>query len=455
MTDLAMLSLFVGFIALGLTSPFVWSLGYVWIDTMLPHRLSYSMLATLPVALIMGAGAFLSYLIQDRRSPPKLTKVHVLCIVLAIWITLTTTWAVAPVQAWAKWDPSFKTILFAIFIPFIFRTRVQIEAFVLVLLFSTAAHLIPWGVKTLFSGGGYEISLGLLPVNSATLGESSSVAAIAVMFIPILFWVRIHSLLLPWKPIRTVMAFGLTLVFLVANIGTFARTGLVGLALLGGGMFLRTKRKISFILIAAVLGSAMLFVTSDKWTSRMETVGSYQTENSAYTRILVWKWTWDFAMTHPLGGGFNSYVTNVLVEPGPDGKPVVQFGRAFHNIWFAALGEHGYPGLAMYIGIFVLNLLGMRRLIKRCRGREDLEWAADLARASQLAYVIIMICGSFVDISFNPFIWNMVALMMCLNAHVERVLGPVARAVAGAPALRPSLPSRLAPGEQVAVSRYT
>ncbi len=425
MTDLALLAVCLLFAATGFLTPFVWSLGYVWVDTLVPHRLSYSLLSNVPIAFIMGAAAFSAYLIQDRRSPPRISMVHLLCFVMAGWITLTTTWAVAPDQAWTKWDVAVKTVLFTAFMPFVFRTRVQIEAFLMVLTLAAAGHLIPWGLKTMLTGGGYRQSLGLMSVNSTMLAESSAVAAVTALFVPLLLWFRTHSLLVPWMKVRTWIASVLIVLYLLANIGTFARTGLIALGILGGTMLLRTKRKLLFLLLAAMMGGVLFAATSDKWTERVSTISDYENEGSAYTRILIWKWTLGFVVEHPLGGGFNCYVINVIVNPpGPDGKSTVQFGRAFHNIYFAALGEHGWIGLGIYGGILVLSLLNMQRLIRACRGRPDLLWAADLARAAQLGLAILMACGNFIDISFNFIIWDMVALMMCLHAHVQHVLNP-------------------------------
>lgn len=417
--------MFVFFMAAGLLSPFVWSLAYVWVDTLLPHKLSYSLLTDVPVAFIMGAGAVLSYILMDRKNLPRLSVVHVLCMILAVWITLTETWAVSPVAAWIKWDPSFKTLVFTCFIPFVFRSRVQIEAFVLVMMFSMAAHLLPWGIKTLLSGGGYQLSLGLLGSNSTMLAESSSVAAVATMCVPIWWWMRSHSLLIPWPRIRTLLAGSMTVLYLVANVGTFARTGLIGLGLLGGGMLLRTKRKLLFIVMAGLVGSALVGVMSDRWTDRMETLNDVNNESSAYTRVLVWKWTLGFVAEHPLGGGFDAYRINVIENPpGPNGEVTFQFGRAFHNIFFAALGEHGIPGLILYTSIMGLSVVNMQRVIRKCRDRPDLAWAGDLARATQLGLIILLACGNFVDISFLFLIWDMVALTMCLTNHVQQVLAP-------------------------------
>ncbi|RYF40693.1 MAG: hypothetical protein EOO38_21570, partial [Cytophagaceae bacterium] len=152
MMDLSLLLTWLAFLVVGFVAPFVWGLGYVWVDVLTPHRISYSLLNTLPIAFITGAGSLLFYLMLDRKNPPKLTLEHGLIAVLGVWITLTQTWALYPIPAWTKWDPSFKVLVFTFFIPFLFRSRVQIEAYVLVLIMSAAGHLLPWGLKTLVTG---------------------------------------------------------------------------------------------------------------------------------------------------------------------------------------------------------------------------------------------------------------------------------------------------------------
>ena len=425
MTDLALLCCFVMFVTLGCISPFVLSLGYVWVDALLPQQVSYGLLNSIPLSLILGAGAVFWYVLTDRRDPPRFSVVQGLCVILALWITLTGVWAVAPEMAWVKWDPSFKMVIFTAFIPYVFRSRVQIEAFVLVLVLSAAPHLLPWGAKTFLTGGGYGMALGLLGPNSAVIAESSTIAGIATMFVPLLAWIRQHSLILPWRKLTTLVTWAMSLLYLAATIGSFARTGLIAIFLLGVGMLVRSRRKVTFVMLAAVTGLAVFSATSDKWIARVDTIRDFNTEASANTRILVWKWTWEFAKSHPLGGGFNSFLVNKIVDKGSDGEEVVQFGRAFHNIYFAALGEHGYPGLALYLSIMIGTLLSQQAVLRRCKPFPELVWAADLARASQLSLVIMLACAMFVDISYAFVLWHLIALAMCLRAHVDRVTRPV------------------------------
>ena len=265
MQDLLLLIVCLMFVTVGFLSPFVLTLGYVWVDVFAPHYLSYGLLLGQPVAFIMGAAAVASYLLLDRKSPPKFTAITALQVALAIWITCTLQWAVVPGIAYVKWDIAIKVAVFATFVPYAIRSRVQIEALLLVYVFSMLGHILPWGVKTLVSGGGYELSLGLLPVNVSLLAESSTVSGLGVMMVALLLWIAGHSAILPKTRLVKVGLFGLMGVCLVATIGTFARTGLVALGVGAATLFWYSKHKIRFLFAAGVVcGGIMAALTSDK-----------------------------------------------------------------------------------------------------------------------------------------------------------------------------------------------
>ena len=136
----------------------------------------------------MAAATIAAYLLMDRRSPPRPNLIMVLIVAMGVWVTYTTAFeAVAPEWAWVKWDWAIKTIGFAAFMPFLFRSRVQIEAFLQVYVFSAAIQTVPYGVKTILSGGSYHANLGLLSGNSG-LAEGSTLSTVAIMGVPIILW---------------------------------------------------------------------------------------------------------------------------------------------------------------------------------------------------------------------------------------------------------------------------
>src|SRR5882724_9553001 len=163
MRSLLILIVFVSFFVTGLISPFVMALGYIWVDLFVPQQVAFSaIIQALPVAFMTGCASIAGYLLFDRKAPPKVDALMVMLIIWPIWITLTTTWAVAPEPAWATWNASVKSVAFCAFLPFLIRSRIQIEAVVLMIVFSMSGNWLSAAVKVLISGGGYGLSLGLV-----------------------------------------------------------------------------------------------------------------------------------------------------------------------------------------------------------------------------------------------------------------------------------------------------
>lgn len=411
----------MSFLGLGTAAPFVATLGYVWVDTFRPQDVAYIVLNQLPVAMIMGIAALGGYFALDRRNPPRLSTVMVLQICLVIWVNVTMIWAQAPEQAWMKWDWAFKTLAFATFVPFVIRSRVQIEAFAQTYVFSLAANFVPFGLKTLISGGGYGTNLGLAQGNSG-LAEGGLLSTVCLMAVPLAVFLGRHSQLIPRMKLMTLAYWGVAGLAVVTAIGTYERSALVGLIVLGIYMWIRSRHKFAFGLVGLVVALLIIYATGSAWNDRVSTIGNFEHENSAYTRILVWKWTLEFTSTHPFGGGFQTNVIDHVEVPGLNGQgPTIEFGRAFHSIYFEMLGEQGYPGLILFLAITALTFMNLRRTAKKARAYPELEWVAAFSDALQSGLAVFMSAGAFVGIAFQPMYWYFIAMGVSLNAYMWRV----------------------------------
>jgi O-antigen ligase len=154
----------------------------------------------------------------------------------------------------------------------------------------------------------------------------------------------------------------------------------------------------------------------------MQTITHYSSDSSAMTRLLVWKWTLDFVGDHPFGGGFNSFYANTITVPGTPEYPeaLTRHGVAFHSIYFEVLGEHGWPGLFLFLGLIFASyaaLLGAARRAKML----GMAWCRDLALTAVISLSVLVVCGAFIGIAFTPEIYYMFALPVMLRHHVRMV----------------------------------
>jgi probable O-glycosylation ligase (exosortase A-associated) len=432
MRDLA----FVGFLTLlfgfGLKRPFLFVLAYVYIDIVSPQRLSYYLLNTIPISQIFFIAALLGWLVADSKAGTRLAPRQGLLLLLLGWAGITTLNADFPVEALEKWDWVWKGLVFAIFLPFTLRTKLRMEALLLVLVLSAASIIITGGIKTVASGGGYGV-LNLGVDNNSGLYEGSIISILAIAIIPLILYLRRYGTIFP--PEWRVNLFCAALIFscLLIPIGTEARTGLVCIVALAMLMLRDTKRRLLYIGMVGAAGLIALPLLPASFTQRMDTIQGYQGDESASTRIAVWQWTWDYVQEHPLGGGFEAYRQNnlryetVATSTAGNAETVVtgtqtDAARAYHSSYFEMLGEQGWPGFILWMALNIIGLWRMEILRRRYRrGGDDTLWIAKFATALQCAHLIYLIGSLFVGIAFQSFVYMWMGLQIGLDNYCRRL----------------------------------
>ena len=432
MIDLFLTAFVFALFAAGVRKPFVWVLAYVYIDVLAPQKISWFLLQKIPISPIAFALAFLGWAYADAKQGSRFTFRQWLIVILLAYCGATTLAADFPEAALDKWSWVWKALVFAAFLPLALRTRLRIEAAALAMVLSAAAIIIPAGIKTLLSGGGYG-SLHLLVNDNVGLYEGSILSTVAIAIIPLALWLARHGTI--FAPDRRAKLFALALGFACALIpvGTEARTGLVCLGVLALLGLREVKRRFLYL---GLMGAAALLAVPflpQSFTARMETLSDHQADQSASTRLAVWRWTIEFARDNPLGGGFDAYRQNRLaveiVDTEASGnttareiRTVEEMGRAFHSSYFEMLGEQGWPGLALWLLLHILGVWQMERVYRRYRRTTNPEdqWIAPLAYALLQAQIVYLVGSAFVGIAYQPFCYMIVALQCGLWSWVRR-----------------------------------
>ena len=459
MRDLAFVAFIAALLALGLKRPFLFVLAYAYVDIVSPQRLSYFLLNSVPISMIMAGLAVAAWFFADDKRGVTVTPRQWLMLVLLGYCGLTTWHADMPVEAWFKWDWAWKAIAFAIFLPLTLRTRLRVEATLLFMTLSAGLIVIVGGIKTALSGGGYG-ALNLMVENNSGLYEGSIISTFAIALIPIILWFARFGTIFPpnrapapglaeraaqaaapgtFAPPRrhdlmglAVKLFCAALIFacLLIPVGTEARTGLVCIGVLAILMLRDVKRRFLYVAAAALLGLAAIPFLPQSFTERMGTIQGYQADQSANTRLAVWGWTLDYVQRKPFGGGFEAYLQNrIQVQTVAERdlgdvqlvatRTEADEGRAWHSAYFEMLGEQGWPGLILFLLLHGIGLMRMEVLRRRFRDRADMAWVSPLATALQHFQIIYLVGALFVAVAFQPFIW------MALGVQIgfDRVVG--------------------------------
>lgn len=431
MTDLFLLAFFAVFLLFGLKRPFLWVCLYLYVDILAPQKIGFGPITGVPLSLVAFAAAFGGWLLMDRKTRLTFTFRQGLLLFLLGWAWFTMQGAEFPIDAEAKWDWVWKTMVFAIFLPFTVTTRLRFEAAALVMVLTAGAIIISGGIKTVFGGGGYG-SLSLFVNDNSGIYESSTLSTVAVAIIPLLYWFTRHGTIFkPSLPVK-LFAAGLAGACVLIPIGTEARTGLVCVAMLGLLVLRESRHKLLMMAGGALLCVASVPFLPPTYLDRMATMLTAEEDKSASTRVAVWEWTLDYVEEKPLGGGFEAYRANSFTYRMPQTsgegnmtttrfKDVTDEARAYHSAFFEMLGEQGWPGLIAWVLLQAIGLVQMERLRRRMRKKGDpnLAWLGHLAIALQYAQVIYLVGATFQGIAWQPFIMMLAGLQIALVVYAR------------------------------------
>jgi len=202
----------------------------------------------------------------------------------------------------------------------------------------------------------------------------------------------------------------------IAVLGSYSRGGLITLAVVSAALLLKSRGRIAIaVVFVALLFTAYQFMPA-QWTTRMDTLHHASTVETAQTRMQSWEFAANVALHHPaLGGGFNVYENaDVWARYAPEGA----IQRAVHSIYFRVLGEHGFPGLALFLALLFVSWRYCGKVRRRTRDSPQDKWAFDLASMLQVSLLAYMVGGAADTSSYFDIAYQLMAMCVLLNSMV-------------------------------------
>lgn len=415
MRDLLVLLLFSYGAIKALKNPYYGALLWVWIGVMNPHRLGWGFAYSMPFALLAVAITATSMFAHSKEVRwPSGGPITVL-ILMVFWMGLTTALAIHPAESASVYVEVLKVMLMVVVTASVVRTREQILGVIGVLVISIGYFGAKGGIFTLTTGGGQRV---WGPTASPIEGNNELAVALIVT-IPLIYYLILQAdtvLRLPvFKPLSKKW-FKRGLVVLIclsvfAALGSQSRGALLAISAMSTVFWWRSKSKLTIGLVLLLLAPAAIMFMPDEWTSRMNTIKTYEEDESAMGRINAWTMAFNIANSRLFGAGFvtDSSFVYQMYAPNPN------FVIVAHSIYFQILGQHGYIGLFLYLLFWLLTYRTAGRLMLLGKKDPGLEWVVQMGAMFKVSLIGFAVGGAFLSLAY----WDMPYYLMVILVTTE------------------------------------
>ncbi len=409
-----------------LIKPHVGVLAWSWFSYMNPHRLTWGFTYYFSFAQIIAGLTIVGWLISKEKKSITVNPISVMLMIFGFWICVTTVFSLSGEYSHEKFFTVAKILFFTFVTIGLITTRERINALIWVIVLSVGFFGAKGGIFAFLTGGEY---LVWGPPDSF-LADNNDLALAMIIVLPLMVYLAVteQRWYLKWAVIAIAV---LTVLALIAS---YSRGCYVGFAAALGLFWLRSKYRVAMAAAGFVAVMALSAVFSEKIAEEVKSIQEYRADESSLARLMMWRYGFEVAIRNPLtGGGFDIFHYNPLYTvygmrqcqardaliTGEEGWCFAgEGGYNAHSIYFEALGEHGFVGFFIFLGIMGTTFWVGQRIRRVTKNRPDLQWARTLAEMLQISVVAYAVGGAFYNRAFFDLYYSIVALMCVLQALV-------------------------------------
>lgn len=408
MRDIVVVALVVLGSVAALRRPWIGIMVWTWISIMNPHRFSWGFAYDAPLAAVAAGSTLLGFVVtRDKESPfkgpPVIWLLLFMLLVTASWLTGLDVDGDYP-----QWTKVMKIDFMIIVALALLHTKQHVIALAWVAGGSLAILGVKGGLFTIAHGGNYRV----WGPPGSFIADNNEFALALVMTIPLLRFLQ-TQVATGWRR----HALTATMVLCAASaLGSQSRGALLAISAMAVTMWWRGKSRLAGGLLFLAVGAALIAFMPDSWSDRMSTIKTYEEDRSALGRISAWWTAWGVATTRPLGVGFDAARPELVAihSPYPD------FVHAAHSIYFQVLGNHGFIGLILFLGIFTSTYLLAGRLQRLSRAHPEAKWCESLGAMCQVSLIGYAVGGAFLSLAYFDLPYNIMVMLVVAHRWVTQ-----------------------------------
>lgn len=407
MRDLVLLMLIGWVVVKAFRHPWVGILGWTWVSIMNPHQLSWN-ISTLPVAAAVGGATLIGLVISSDRRDFSVRREGAVLMVFMAWMCVTLPFSFLFDQSFELWKRVMKIDLMVLVAIVVLHSKRHIQLLVWVLVISIGFYGVKGGLFTVATGGSYRV---WGPLNTYIEGNNE-VALAFVMVIPLMRYLQMQATARWARHVMTVCM----LLMAASALGSHSRGALLAIFAMAVVMWWRGKNKLVFAVLFFVVGAVLLSLMPAEWWARMNTIQTYQQDDSAMGRINAWWMAFNLAKANFFGGGFMVSHPTLFALYAPNPHAI----HAAHSIYFMVLGEHGFIGLLLFLTLFCLVWGTAGRLRVQGAKQPQTQWLSDLGAMCQVSLAGYAVGGAFLSLSYWDLPYNILILMVVGARWLDR-----------------------------------
>jgi probable O-glycosylation ligase (exosortase A-associated) len=234
------------------------------------------------------------------------------------------------------------------------------------------------------------------------------------MTIPLIWYLRAYA---PKAWMRWALM-GAAVLCAAAALGSYSRGALVTIVPMLGFLWLKSRQKLMLTILMLIAAPVLIGVMPERWFNRMESISSYEEDTSSMGRINAWETAFNIAKDRPIvGGGFHIYDAKIFLRYSPNPDDV----HAAHSIYFAALGEHGWVGLSLFLLCGFSAWRTASWIAHKAKENPEFKREADLALMIQVSLLGYAVGGAFLSLLYFDVPYYLIVVLVLLRAHIENV----------------------------------
>ena len=408
MRDILLIAIVLAGSLAALRHPWVGIMLWTWLSIMNPHRYAYGIAFSAPLAAVAAVSVLLGLLMTKERESPFKASPVIWFAMLMLWMTISWLAGIDPADDYEQWKKVMKIDIMILLAFMLLKSKQHIFALAWVATGSLALLGLKGGVFTLTSGGSFHV----WGPPGSFIEDNNEFALALVMTIPLLRFLQLQ-LTKAWA--RHAMT-GTMVLCAAAALGSQSRGALLAIATMVLFFWWNGKNKLGVGLVILLAAIPLLMFMPESWVARMSAIGTYEEDTSAMGRINAWWSAWNSAFHYPFGVGFNSARPELFALYSPNPTDV----HAAHSIYFQILGNHGFVGLFLFMGVFIATWRSASWLRRQKFATPDARWCNELGAMCQVALAGYAVGGAFLSLAYFDLPYDVMVLIVLTRIWVQK-----------------------------------